>query len=386
LPVARDPSILELINPILMAPKRTVKPTPKAAAAKALAIAKTKAGAVPPSRTTKAMNQATGTSTRATTGRTRSLQPQQPEPDAPIPQTADQLATQISILSNNAAETQDALDEVRGRLDSWEGRLDAFDRKFDDLAQLLHNNIGGSTGDPAVTPLLNGIAPREFISTNMPWIDQTLLASIVSRKLELKDLVRLLPEEDRPKGRSTAGLTSGFHVDAVTGKTTIVTESTVAFDKDLPDFPIVVYALSVYGAIRAIYDSDNVGFGPAIFMYIKLLTRWHKIDNFQWKYIRAYFVAHFRKYQASSNPSDWTDVDVQLFTAHIRSTEPNTGTISTTTVKSPRKKGQDSFCINFNTEGKGCTWNTCARPHVCAGCGKDSHPVYKCKKQDGEKA
>ena len=95
----------------------------------------------------------------------------------------------------------------------------------------------------------------------------------------------MIPEEDRPKGRSTAGLTSGFHVDAVTGKTSIVTESTAAFDKDFPDFPTVVYALSVYGAIRAMYDTDNIGFGPAIFMYIKRLTRWHKVDKFQWKYI-----------------------------------------------------------------------------------------------------
>lgn len=316
--------------------------------------------------------------------------PAEGEPlDSPL-DFIDDLATQVNHLASDAARTHAALDEVRERLDEWTGRIEAFDQRFDTLTELLQNNANSATtrgqGLPAVPALTNGTTPREFVSKHLSWIDQTLLSNIVSRKLEIKDLVRLIPEEDRPKGRSTAGLSAGFHID-VTGKTTIVSESTVAFDKDFPDFPTVIYALSIYGAIRGLYDIDNTGIATGIFLHIKRLTRWHKIDNFQWKYIRAYFIAHFRTYQTSDNPLDWMNTDLQLFAAHIRSTEPTQQQpmIPTSPTKGPRKgQSNDAFCINYNTEGKGCSWKSCSRPHICSTCGGD-HPSYKCKKREGPK-
>src|SRR5579859_633640 len=71
---------------------------------------------------------------------------------------------------------------------------------------------------------------------------------------------------------------------------------------------------NTYLLIRDLYDVDNVGFGPAIGLYIRQLAWWSKQHN--WPGIISYFVAHFCKHQSSNDPSDWYNVDIQLFTGH----------------------------------------------------------------------
>ena len=128
------------------------------------------------------------------------------------------------------------------------------------------------------------------------------------------------------------------------------------------------------------YDTEDAGFGTAIVMYIKLLTKWVHIDKFQFPHIRSYVISHFRKHQASADPLDWVNVDIQLFTAHIRPTAvTQSNTSSTTRPISPKKPKETTTCNNWNTEGKGCTWNTCSRLHRCANCGSNEHPAYHCK-------
>jgi hypothetical protein len=138
--------------------------------------------------------------------------------------------------------------------------------------------------------------------------------------LKCKDLITLLPEEDRPKGRPAgAGLGAGFHINPAGVLSAIPGGSSMAaFEKDFPDFYTANQVLATYGAIRDMYDQDNLGIGGAILLYIKLLTRWIKNDCYEWCHVRAYFMAHFRKYQASNNPRDWINIDSQLFLTHIK--------------------------------------------------------------------
>lgn len=179
-------------------------------------------------------------------------------------------------------------------------------------------------GFSASGPLLNqGNNPIQFISTNFPWLTMgpTFLEKIISRRMEVKDLVKLLPEEHRPsiKGRSPLGLPSGFHIDAATEKATIVRETSTTFEEEFPNIGTLIYALSVYGAIRDVFDTERVGFVPAIFAYIRNLTMWYNNDNFDWESIRSYFIAHFRKHQTATDPKVWSEVDVQLHATYISS-------------------------------------------------------------------
>src|SRR5205814_5443482 len=136
-----------------------------------------------------------------------------------------------------------------------------------------------------------GNDPLQLVCETYPWIDQNLLINIISKKLEVKDLVKLIPEEDRPKGRSAiTGLASGIHIDGATGQTTLITESGT-YEKDFHDFPTLNYALTVYASICSLYDTEQAGFGFAINAYIKTLTKWYKNDNL-----------HFRDVPGRSGP------------------------------------------------------------------------------------
>jgi len=324
-------------------------------ATKAATIAKTKTGPARLTRSSQADSPIRETSPAAST------------PAQPLDPRLDNTVSKVDRL-------EDALDEIRERFDTHVSSLDA---RLDALAELLQGN-GGPTRGP--TAPASGMTPNTLISQYLPWLDQGVLSNVVSRKLEVRELVKLLPEEDRPKGRTAAGLASGFHFDAATGKTTVVSEQSSAFDKDIPDFQTGVYILSIYGAIRAAYDPDSTGIGTAILLYIKQLTRWYKVDRFTWSSVRAYFIAHFRKYQTSCDPHHWTDIDLQLFAAHMRHPDPASAPSSH---KQPFAKPKTlDVCNNWNTEGKGCTWKKCLRKHSCSQCGKEDHPAYQCKKTD----
>jgi hypothetical protein len=347
-----------------MAP-RARKPSAKAAATKASAAKSTK---VTPAAIAKAKAASARVTRSSQAGSpTRDTSPAPTEPEQPPDQRLDDALGKVDRL-------EDALEEIRDRFDT---HVSSIDTRLDALTELLQGNAG-----LARTTSASGMTPNTLISQYLPWLDQGLLSNVVSRKLEVRELVKLLPEEDRPKGRAAAGLASGFHFDATTGKTTVVAEQSSAFDKDIPDFQTGVYILSIYGAIRAAYDPDNTGIGTAILLHIKQLTRWYKIDRFTWSNVRAYFIAHFRKYQTSSEPRNWTDIDLQLFAAYMR--HPDTGPAPSSQKHGQPPKPRTSFdvCNNWNTEGKGCTWKKCSRKHSCSQCGKEDHPAYQCKKID----
>ena len=345
-----------------------------------------------PARTTtrKAPATATARSTRQTNRQASDSPPDRQNIDALAPSTIQSLEELIHGLTANATEAQDAIEDLRTRFDRYDRDVHTINDKIDALTQAVTSQTPARrvpAGSLPSTPRRNGNDPRSFIQNHLPWIDSSLLTNLVSLKLDVKDLVRLLPVEDRPKGRSSA-LPHSVSVDLQTGKWTSNEDAPVSFDKDIPDFQTLMYILSTYGALRSLYDAEDLGIGTAIFLYIKQLSRWVLVDKFHFPYVRSYFIAHFRKYQASTNPLDWVDTDIQLFTAHIRPTAPVPPVSTARSTTSRKSQKENTICNNWNTEGKGCTWNTCTRAHHCANCGSNEHPAYRCKgtvKKEGPK-
>ena len=227
----------------------------------------------------------------------------------------------------------------------------------------------------------NGTPLHAFIQEHFEWIDQALLINIVSKKMEIKDLIKLIPEEDRPsKGRPTAGLATGIHIDTASGKVQAVGESLNTHEKDIPDLKILLYILSIYGAIRSLYDIEHTGIGAAITYFTTHLIKWDRVDGYQFKHTRAYFIGHFRKYQRSSNSNDWMKIDEQLFIKHMRSPPETTPFPSSPNKRRDTGSSQPQTCRNYNDEQKGCSFPTCYRRHICSTCNND-HPAFKCPKR-----
>jgi len=309
------------------------------------------------------------------------------------PETDNRFNNVTADLTN----LRDAIDEDRTRMESMNDSLKKIQEMLEQQAA-LRLQPAGITGLPISTnpvTLLSrqntGNDPLQLVCETYPWIDQNLLINIISKKLEVKDLVKLIPEEDRPKGRSAiTGLASGIHIDGATGQTTLITESGT-YEKDFPDFPTLNYALTVYASIRSLYDKEQAGFGFAINAYIKTLTKWYKNDNLHFRSILAYCMAHFRKHQTAVDPKAWIDVDLQLFVIHIRS---NPISIQSTPhpINSPSPNKNNSLqstplamevCKNFNNPSKGCKWEKCIRNHHCSICGTPKKPAFECSHSNG---
>jgi len=281
------------------------------------------------------------------------------------------LERQNASLKLSVNAIGDSLDEVKETL-----QVLAMDSKGS-LAQGQRAVLGSASSMPAHTGsrsgprLFVGMTPGKAIQTLLPWVDATTLANVVACTLDVAHFVKLVPLEQRPKGQSTAGLAAGIHLDIATMKHTVLNENTFISEKVFPDLQTLLNALSTYLVIRDLYDVDNVGFGSAIGLYIRQLACWSKRHN--WPAIISYFVAHFRKHQSSNDPSDWYNVDIQLFTAHMT----NDTLAKSVTSKDHTCDQSSPICRNWNDVDKGCVWKKCTRQHVCLKCTGD-HPEFKC--------
>jgi hypothetical protein len=261
-------------------------------------------------------------------------------------------------LANQAVV--DSLDEVKERYEQLQMTLETLTESIRTAGERNQGRSGQQ----------QGMDPTEAVQTNMPWVDKTTLASIMARDLDVAHFIKLVPVEERPRGQSNAGIPTGLLFDAATGKSSMVTESTVNYEKQFPDLPTLVNGLTVYSAIRDIYDPDRQGFGFAITLYIRQLARWSQ--QHKWTAVISYFIAHFRRYQSSTDPQVWINVDMQYLARFmvpdtIKSQPPPSS------LRSPNRRVE--ACINWNKGN--CTWDRCHRSHVCSGCG-GSHPLVSC--------
>jgi hypothetical protein len=254
----------------------------------------------------------------------------------------------------------DSLDEVKEQYDQLQTILETLNESIRTAGERNHGRIGPQ----------QGMDPAEAIQANMPWVDKATLASIMARDLDVAHFIRLVPVEERPKGQSNAGVPTGLLFDTATGKSSMVTESTVSYEKQFPDLQTLINGLTVYSAIRDIYDPDHQGFGFAITLYIRQLARWSQ--HHKWTAVISYFIAHFRRYQSSTDPQVWINVDMQYL---ARFMVPDTIKSQLLPSSSRSSNQRADTCIKWN---KGtCTWDKCYRLHVCSNCG-GSHPLLSC--------
>ena len=189
----------------------------------------------------------------------------------------------MNNLTANAAKTQDSIDELKENYNSISEKLDvltaaiAANKPPHSILQLTRSNDN---------ELLR------FIKTHPSWIDQSILSNLSVGKLYLKNLICLLFFKDRPKKKGN--MQSGsLLLDIQMGKFIATEESPTVFNKDFPDFNTTLYILSIYRAIRTLYDVENTSISIVIFLYIKRLTYWVLINRFYWPHVRAYIISHF---------------------------------------------------------------------------------------------
>jgi hypothetical protein len=294
----------------------------------------------------------------------------------------ERLSQAVSELRQNAAEAQDVIDTIRNELQSHGNQVKNLHDRFDSLAEDIRASCG--TG-----PRTNSRDPFSFVKTHLPWINQTLLSNIVAGKLDPKELIQLLPEEERPSRK--AGGRNQLILDS-DGKITTLDEPYTSFDKDFPTSEHLISAFTVYGTIRGLYDVDNLGFANAILMHVRRIARDVVYNKYEWHSIVSYVIAHFRKHQTSSDPLVWVTTDTELFVSHVKSSQNPTVAPQQPPTKqrpsSPTKRSapEPEFCINYNKQGKGCTWSQCFRPHNCLDCSAAGHPSWQCPKSKKPKA
>jgi hypothetical protein len=300
----------------------------------------------------------------------------------------EDLTSAVAALRSNAQESQDAVDEIRTQLHQYGNDIHDLGDQVRNLVEALKASVPGITKAPSTAPMTGSIGtnPLSFIEEHLPWVESSLVTSIVAGKLDPKELILLIPLEDRPNKRG--GQRSNLLYDQLTGTFATVNDTPTAYEKDFPSVEYLVYALTVYGTIRGLYDVDRTGISPAIFLHIKRVVRDSVIGNYEWKTIVGCVIAHFRKYQKSPNPEVWITTDTELFFAHIKvAHNPVSAPASRSPAKGPQASSQQSrlprpdpsseICKNWNNAG--CSWAACTRKHICSECRLPGHKQSQCQ-------
>jgi hypothetical protein len=160
------------------------------------------------------------------------------------------------------------------------------------------------------------------IRQQFPWIESGLLTRVISQQLEIKDLIKLIPEKARPKRHSTLAAGTSIIIDeaAPSGSSLKVLHdnSTTTYERDIQDSDTLFHIISVYSAIRGAYDTEHTNIAVALACFLRQLIDWLRTDGIPFSRIRAYFVAHFQLFQTSQDPADWMKIDNQSFLRHMQ--------------------------------------------------------------------
>jgi hypothetical protein len=313
------------------------------------------------------------------------------DPEAAIQENKDteNLNDVVAQLQCNAQESQDAVDEIRSRLDQCSHDILGLTDSVRNLVDALKTSVPGISNAPSTAPAADappsGTNPLSFIEEHLPWVDSSTVTSIVAGKLDPKDLSLLIPLEERPNKRGAQR--SNLHYDHATGTFATVNDPPTAYEKDFPSVEYLVYALSVYGTIRGLYDgADKTGIAAAILLHIKRIVRDVAVGNYEWKSIVGYVIAHFRKHQKSTTAEAWINTDSELFFSHIKAVHNPVSAPARPTTKNaqppsllsrlPRPDPSSEICKNWNNAG--CSWAACTRKHICAECRLPGHKQSQC--------
>src|SRR5436305_594619 len=295
--------------------------------------------------------------------------------------TVSPAASQVSLTSSHsdASVTADIAD-IKLIQEGFSDALDEIKERFDGLESSIMTTITNALENRsppaanAFTRSFAGMNPTEALQSVMSWVESSVMTNVVARTLDVAHFIKLLLIIERLKGQVNPGTTS--NVNSETGKTS-VGESTVNYEKVYIDSITLVNALTLYAVIRDLHDIDNLGFGPAIFLYVREILIWSK--KYKWSAIVNYFVTHFTKYQSTNDPHKWYTTDLQIFADYLSSKKlPTLPSVKSKlpAFSSTSLSSKSVICKNWNSE-KGCTWKTCPRTHVCLQCGGD-HTALHC--------
>ena len=324
-----------------------------------------------------------------------------PAPAPPIPKRARKApapkqpqATAAPPAVTPATTGQLDLNQLVAAVSSLTSSMQAM-REDIDLLHRTSQPTDHTHTSPSPSPSIIDTTPGKHLSPvvkqHFPHFEASVLLSVVSGTLEIKDLPKLSPLRERPKGRQNmVDPGASYHFD--TGK--VIHESPQStFEKDVPSIFHLLNILHVYAGLRTLYDSNNDGFGFAINTYIRTLVVWHSVKHYAFPSIRDYVVQHFELHQSSPDPRVWSTTDQDLFTSCIRpyvqppAVAPTSSHVSPTRSPSapsaPGTRGlsqQLPVCRNFNDKAKGCP-----RRHVCILCQTEPVPIFQCKRHDTSK-
>jgi hypothetical protein len=281
------------------------------------------------------------------------------------------------------------LADLATRVDGFNDKVTQLTDVLAELQQHLAEHPNATTNVPSDLPIPGNTPLREYLESNYAYVDDSTKTLIISGTLDAAHLVKLIRPSLRPKS-SNAALTGNhlsFNLDTLQPSLSTDSAAYTAL-KHFPDFHIYAQALTVYAAIRDLYDLDHSGYAAAIHLHLHLLAIWTR-QNLGWPGILNYAIAFFIKNQRSP-PLAWAEQDVILYNTHITvytQTHPpslNARTLSTSVTSTARSLPSETICINFNKQNKGCQWDRCLRRHICSICRQSNHPAYLCSSSSSQ--
>ena len=286
----------------------------------------------------------------------------------------------LDQLANTVARLADGLDTLRAEVHTL------GQRPVNQVLEAPHRSTSPCLSEPSTVGPTTGKDIPPNIKLLYPHLEASILLAVVSGTLAIKDLPKLIPFREHPKGRQNATSSgSSFHFE--TGQITYKSPQ-FSFEKDVPSIFHLLNILHVYAGIRTIYSEADDNLALAFNIYSRRLIVWHSIKNYSFPSIRDYVIQHFELYQASPDPKVWSTVDQDLFTSCIRHhiqpaapspTPKNTPTSRPHTPAAPTPR--QPVCRVFNDQTRGCPMgDSCLRRHVCILCEREPVPHFQCKK------
>ena len=90
-------------------------------------------------------------------------------------------------------------------------------------------------------------------------MNQIILTNVISRKLEIKDLVKLISKENRSKELfETAELISDFHFNNIIEKIILIIENSISYNKNIPNSHTLTQILVIYDILRDLLNINNI--------------------------------------------------------------------------------------------------------------------------------
>ena len=305
---------------------------------------------------------------------------------------ADQAGQDRQVLEQLAATVgrlADGLDSLREEVHTLKQRPP--NQTLEPSRSHMRRSPSPSLSEPSIVNTSAGKEIPPSIKRLYPHLEASVLLAVVSGMLAVKDLPKLIPFREHPKGRQNAPSSgSSFHFE--TGK--IIHENPQSsFEKDVPSIFHLLNILHVYAGIRTVYSEADNNLALAFNVYSRTLIIWHSIKNYSFSSIRDYVIQHFELYQASSDPKIWSTVDQDLFTSCIRHHTQLTAapfTSNTTSTMRPHTPTANSLhqpiCHVFNDRTKGCSMGEkCLHRHVCILCEREPVPHFQCTKHTSSK-